>query len=150
MKINYLKKNELKEIEVRCSSKNVYFNVPDLVKCLELNNIDEDEAVRRLCKILGQDISGVLSYADCYIKLPEMNELKESQDLKDVCVKESFDKLYDYIHSVLDAMPNKNNTTKEKLMKQFNYYLLESRKHIDAALEIQRKLLELYVEEKLK
>ena len=142
MKINYLKGNETKEFDVRCSSKNVFFNLVDLAKCLDLNNMDENEAVRRLCKILGEDISNIASYEDCYITFKELKEIKDSQDFKNVCKEESFNKLFDFISSVLDGIKNKNNLTKEeKLRQEFNYHLQEAKKHMDAALEIQRKLL---------
>ena len=85
MKVNYLKGNETKEIDVSCSSKNVFFNLVDLAKCLDLNNMDENEAVRRLCKILGEDISNIASYEDCYITFKELKEIKDSQDFK-ICV----------------------------------------------------------------
>ena len=142
MKINYLKRNETKEIDVRYSRKNVYFNLVDLAKCLDLNDIDENEAVRRLCKILGEDISNIASYNDCYTTFAELKELKQSQDLKNVCKEESFDKLFGFISSVLDGIKTKKDSSeKERLSQEFNYHLQESKKHMDIALGIQRKLL---------
>lgn len=142
MKINYLKGNETKEIDVRCSRKNIYFNLVDLTKCLDLNDIDENEAVRRLCKILGEDISNIASYNDCYTTFAELKELKQSQDLKYVCKEESFDKLFEFISAVLDGIKTKKDSSeKERLNQEFNYHLQESKKHMDIALGIQRKLL---------
>ena len=142
MKINYLKGNETKEIDVRCSRKNIYFNLVDLAKCLDLNDIDENEAVRRLCKILGEDISNIASYNDCYTTFAELKELKQSQNLKNVCKEESFDKLFEFICAVLDGIKTKKDSSeKERLKQEFNYHLQESKKHMDIALGIQRKLL---------
>ena len=142
MKINYLKGNETKEIDVRYSRKNVYFNLVDLAKCLDLNDIDENEAVRRLCKILGEDISNIASYNDCYTTFAELKELKESQDLKYVCKEESFNELFEFISVVLDGIKTKKDSSeKERLNQEFNYHLQEAKKHMDIALDIQRKLL---------
>lgn len=147
MKINYLKRNETKEIEVRCSRKNVYFNLVDLTKCLDLNDIDGNEAVIRLCKLLGEDISNIASYNDCYTTFAELKDLKESQDLKNVCKEESFDKLFDFISAVLDGIKTKKDSSeKERLEQEFNYHLQESKKHMDIALGIQRKLLGIDIE----
>ena len=142
MKINYLKKDKLKEIDVRWSSKNVYFNLYDMVKCLDLQNIDEEEAVKRLSKILGEDISNIASYNDCYATFAELKELKKSQDLKYICKEESFDKLFDFVGAVLDGIKTKKDSSeKERLEQEFNYHIQESKKHMDIALEYQRKLL---------
>ena len=142
MKINYLKKDKLKEIDVRWSSKNVYFNLYDMVKCLDLQNIDEEEAVKRLSKILGEDISNIASYNDCYATFAELKELKKSKDLKYICKEESFDKLFDFVGAVLDGIKTKKDSSeKERLEQEFNYHIQESKKHMDIALEYQRKLL---------
>ena len=55
MKINYLKGNDIQEIDVRYWSNKVYFKLYDMTKCLDLQNIDEEEAVKRLSKILGEN-----------------------------------------------------------------------------------------------
>lgn len=147
MKINYLKKDKLKEIDVRWSSKNVYFNLYDMVKCLDLNGMEEDEAIIRLCIILGEDISNIVSYNDCYATFAELKELKKSQDLKYICKEESFDKLFDFISAVLDGIKTKKDSSeKERLKQEFKYHLQESKKHMDIALEYQRKLLRLDTE----
>lgn len=140
--INYLKGNETKEIEVCCSRKNVYFNLLDLVRCLDLKNMDENEAMIRLCIILREDISNIASYNDCYTTFEELKELKQSQDLKNVCKEDSFNKLFDFISAVLDGIKTKKDSSeKERLEQEFNYHLQESKKHMDIALGIQRKLL---------
>ena len=147
MKINYLKKDKLKEIDVRWSSKNVYFNLYDMVKCLDLNGMEEDEAIIRLCIILGEDISNIVSYNDCYATFAELKELKKSIDLKYVCKEESFNELFEFISAVLDGLKKKKESSEEEeLTKEFNYHLQEAKKHMDIALEFQRKLLGLDTE----
>ena len=85
MKINYLKKDKLKEIDVRWSSKNVYFNLYDMTKCLDLENIDEEEAVKRMSKILGENSPYDKENYSHYITFEGLKDLKKSIDLKYVC-----------------------------------------------------------------
>ena len=149
MKINYVKENKVEEIDVRCFGKNIYFKLHDIVKCVDLNNIDEDEAVKRLSKILGENISDNNLTDNCYATFGGLKDLRKSQDLKYVCSKESFDELFEFIKAVLDGLKNKKESSEEeKLMKEFNYHLKEAKKHMDAAIEFQRKLLELDAREK--
>lgn len=149
MKINYVKENKVEEIDVRCFGKNIYFKLHDIVKCVDLKNIDEDEAVKRLSKILGENISDNNLTDNCYATFEGLKDLRKSQDLKYICSKESFDELFEFIKAVLDGLKNKKESSEEEKLKQeFNYHLQEAKKHMDAAIEFQRKLLELDVKEK--
>lgn len=149
MKINYLKENKVQEIDVHYFSKNVYFNLGDLIKCLELKNIDEEEAIQRITKILEVSNIRNATYSGCYITFAGLKDLKKSQDLKYVCSEESFNELFEFIKAVLDGLKNKKESSEEeKLKEEFNYHLKEAKKHMDAAIGFQRKLLELDVKEK--
>ena len=149
MKINYVKENKVQEIDVRLFGKNIYFKLHDIVKCVDLKNIDEDEGVKRLSKILGENISNNTSYAECYATFEGLKDLKKSEDLKYVCSEESFNELFEFISDVLDGIRNKKESSEEEKLKQeFNYHLQEAKKHMDAAIEFQKKMLELEVKEK--
>lgn len=144
MKINYLKGNDINEIDVRYWSNKVYFKLHDMAKCLDLQNIDDEEAVKRLSKILGENSPYDAENYSHYITFEGLKDLKKSIDLKYVCKEESFNKLFDFISSVLDGLKKKKESSEEEeLTKEFNQHLQEAKKHMDAALEIQRKLLEI-------
>lgn len=144
MKINYLKDNNVQEIDVRYWSNKVYFKLYDMVKCLDLQNIDEEEALKRMSKILGENGPYDKENYSHYITFEGLKDLKKSIDFEYVCKEESFNELFEFISSVLDGLKKKKESNEEeKLSKEFNYHLQEGKKHIDAALEFQRKLLEI-------
>lgn len=144
MKINYLKGNDIQEIDVRYWSNKVYFKLHDMTKCLDLQNIDEEEAVKRLSKILGENSPYDKENYSHYITFEGLKDLKKSIDLKYVCKEESFNELFEFISAVLDGLKKKKESSEEEeLTKEFNYHLQEAKKHMDAALEFQRKLLEI-------
>ena len=118
MKINYVKDNNVQVIDVRYLSNKVYFKLHDMVKCLDLQNIDEEEAVKRMSKILGENSSYDAENYSHYITFAELKELKESQDLKNVCNEESFNKLFEFINAVLDGIKNKKESSEEEKLKE--------------------------------
>lgn len=144
MKINYLKNNNVQEIDIRHWSNKKYFKLYDISKCLNLQNIDEEEAVEKMSKILGENSFYDKENYSYYITLEGLKDLKKSIDLKNLCKEESFNELFDFISAVLDGLKNKKESTEEKkLMEEFNYHLQEVKKHMDTALEFQRKLIEI-------